>query len=57
MPDSTAKRTWDANNTTKITLKLNRRTDSDILSALEGAQKQTEIKRLIRLGLTAGDKN
>lgn len=56
MPDSTAKRAWDTNNTVKITLKLNRRTDADILAALEGNQKQTEIKRLIRAGLAADGK-
>ena len=40
-------------NTTFIGLKLNNRTDLDILTALEGKQKQTEIKRLIREGLKA----
>lgn len=51
MPDSDAKRKWDANNTTIVTLKLNNRTDADILAALDGKAKQTEIKRLIRAGL------
>lgn len=53
MPDSIAKRTWMSENTTQISLKFNNRTDADILSALEGKAKQTEIKRLIRLGLIA----
>lgn len=51
MPDSEAKRRWIAGNTTMITLKLNNRTDADILAALEDKAKQTEIKRLIRAGL------
>ena len=34
-------------------MKLNHNTDADILAALEGKTKQTEIKRLIRLGLEA----
>ena len=58
MPDSAAKRAWDRDNTTQIPLKLNNRTDADILSALEGKQRQTEIKRLVRLGLkTEKDEN
>ena len=36
-----------------MTLKLNIKTDADILDALEGKAKQTEIKRLMRLGLEA----
>ena len=53
MSDSKAKREWMKENTTFIGLKLNNRTDLDILTALEGKQKQTEIKRLIREGLKA----
>lgn len=48
MPDSEAKRRWIAENTTTITLKLNNRTDADILDALDGKPKQTEIKRMVR---------
>lgn len=51
MPDSKAKRAWAAQNTTFIGLKLNNNSDTDILAALEGKARQTEIKRLIRLGL------
>ena len=50
MPDSEAKRQWMSQNTTFIGLKLNN-TDADILAALEGKARQTEIKRLIRKGL------
>lgn len=51
MPDTKAKRQWDAANTTIITLKLNNRTDADILAALNGKARQTEIKRLIRFAI------
>ena len=53
MPDSEAKRRWMAQNTTFIGLKLNNNTDADILAALKGKARQTEIKRLVRLGLEA----
>lgn len=53
MADSLAKKEWEKENTTFIGLKLNNRTDLDILNALDGKQKQTEIKRLIREGLKA----
>ncbi len=45
---------YDKANTKYIGLKLNINTDNDILSALEGKQKQTEIKRLIRIALNKG---
>jgi hypothetical protein len=51
MADSQAKRDWMKANTTVITLKLNNKTDADILAALEDKQKQTEIKRLLRIAL------
>ena len=44
---------YDKNHTVFIGLKLNLKTDEDILKALEGKAKQTEIKRLIRIGLTS----
>lgn len=53
MPDSEAKRRWTSANTTFIGLKLNNRTDADILAALDGKARQTELKRLIRVGLAA----
>lgn len=51
MADSEAKRKWIRENTTFIGLKLNNNTDADILKAVEGKQKQTEIKKLIRKGM------
>jgi hypothetical protein len=51
MADSQAKIAWIKENTTHIGLKLNNRQDADILAALDGKQKQTEIKRLLRIAL------
>ena len=51
MPESDSRKNWTKQNTTFIGQKLNHRTDKDILDALEGKQKQTEIKRLIRLAI------
>lgn len=42
---------YEAQNTRFIGLKLNKKTDNDILQALEGKPMQTEIKRLIRIAL------
>lgn len=39
---------WNRNNTKFIGVKLNIRTDADIIQYLEGKSPQTEIKRLIR---------
>lgn len=49
--ESKAHKEWTKKNTTFIGLKLNNNTDKDILQALEGKPKQTEIKKLIRKGL------
>lgn len=51
MPDSKAKTDWIKENTIRFTMKLNKNTDADILSALEGKAKQTELKRLVRIAL------
>ena len=49
MPDSEAKRAWDAKNTTHVNLKLNKKTDADILEHLDQQEsKQGYIKGLIR---------
>jgi hypothetical protein len=49
--DCPSKTRWERENVTRITLKLNHNTDPDILEALQGKQKQTEIKRLLRVAL------
>ena len=44
-----AQKKYDADNTRQVHLKLNRRTDSDVLERLDAApSKQGYIKRLIR---------
>lgn len=48
-----AQKKYDAENTVFIGMKLNSKTDADILAALEGKAKQTEIKRLLRVALAA----
>lgn len=49
MPDSKAKREWDANNTVFIGLKLNRNTDADLLEFLKTVpSKQGAIKEALR---------
>lgn len=40
---------YDRTHTTRINLKLNLKTDADILVYLADKQKQTEIKRCLRL--------
>ena len=42
---------YTAMNCIRKQLKLNRKTDADIITATEGKAWQTEIKRLVRLGL------
>jgi len=49
--ETTAKERYDARTAVYVSLKLNRGTDADILRAIDGKQKQTEIKRLIRQGM------
>ena len=51
MAESDARKEWTRKNTVFVGLKLNRNTDADILRAIEGKPRQTEIKRLVRLAL------
>lgn len=51
MADSEAKKAWIKANTTTVTLKLNHNTDGDLLEALQGKPRQTEIKKLMRIAL------
>lgn len=49
MADSRAKRQWDAANTRIITIKLNNKTDADIIARLTTVDnKNGYIKQLIR---------
>ena len=51
MGERESKKQWDAENTERVSLKLNKNTDADILEAIDKAPKQTEIKRLVREAL------
>lgn len=51
MAETQARKDWTKENTTFVGLKLNKRTDADILAAIDGKAKQTELKRLIRQGM------
>ena len=51
MAESDARKECTKKNTVFVGLKLNRNTDADILRAIEGKPRQTEIKRLVRLTL------
>ena len=42
---------WQKENTVIFSIRLFKSTDADILAALDGKQKATEIKRLARLGM------
>ncbi|MBO4796758.1 MAG: hypothetical protein J5553_05165 [Verrucomicrobia bacterium] len=49
MMESEAKKKWQKENTVFIGVKLQKRTDADILEYLEGKANQTEIKKALRL--------
>ena len=51
MGETEKRKQWVKENTVFIGLRLQRSTDGDILSAIDGKAKQTEIKRLLRIGL------
>lgn len=48
MPDSEAKRRWDAENTLVITIKFQRKTDQDCIDFLEGRNKRDTICAALR---------
>lgn len=51
-PQSEAKTRWDRENTVVVTMKLNKKTDADILKKLKSVDsKQGYIKELIRADL------
>ena len=51
--DSEAKKQWQKENSCHLSIRLMNKGDADIISALEGKQKATEVKRLLRLGIEA----
>ena len=48
MPDSEAKRRWDAENTVLISIKFQRKTDQDCIDFLEGKNKRDTICSALR---------
>lgn len=55
MPDSEKKRDWMKANTVMLTVKLNKRTDADVIEWIEKKEsKSGEIKRLIREEIARG---
>lgn len=48
---------WQKCNLERITLKLNIRTDADLIAALDGKAKATEIKRLLRVAMALEEVN
>lgn len=48
LPDNETQRAWQRENTVVITMRLQKATDADILSYLEGKAKQTIIKDALR---------
>lgn len=48
---------WDKENTVHVSVKLQKATDADILAYLEGKQKQTEIKKALRLMIQMQNQN
>ena len=57
MSDSQAKRDWMKANTTIITMKLNHRTDADIIEQLTNVDnKNGYIKQLIRADIAKAEK-
>lgn len=56
MADSKAKTVWMKENTVLIAAKLNRRTDADIIEAIEKSSGPvaSRVKALIRKGIAAG---
>lgn len=58
MPDSEAKKAWIKENTVLIAAKLNKRTDADIIAAIEGSSgsRASRLKELIRKGIEAENK-
>ena len=49
MPESDARKEWTKKNTVHLGIKLQRSTDADILSYLDGKSTQAEIKKALRL--------
>lgn len=51
MPDSEAKKRWAAQNAYIMTVKLMRKTDSDVIEFLDGKNKRDTILEVVRFYL------
>ena len=49
MAHSEAHKAWMKENTVVISIRLQKNSDAELLAYLDGKQKQTEIKRALRL--------
>lgn len=48
MPDSPSKRRWDAENTFRITVKFQKKSDQDVIDFLDGKNKRDAVCEAIR---------
>lgn len=51
MEKSDYKKKYDEKNIVQLTIKLNKKTDKDILSCINMINKQGSVKQLMRLGI------
>lgn len=51
MEKSDYKKKYDEKNIVQLTIKLNKKTDKDILSCISMVNKQGSVKQLMRLGI------
>lgn len=56
MKNNTPQEKYDSKNTIRFSLKLNIQTDKDIIEKIDKNNKQTSIKKLLRLGIKNIDK-
>ena len=55
MKEQPSKTRWNKDNTVMVTMRLMKKSDADILAAIQDKPTQPTLKRLIRIGL-ANDK-
>lgn len=49
--EAPSKTRYDKENSVMVGMRLMKKGDADIIGAIQGKKKQTELKRLIRIGL------
>ena len=55
--EAPSKTRYDNENSVMVGMRLMKKGDADIIGAIQGKKKQTELKRLIRIGLKHDEKN